>query len=219
MNAFMSACALLTVCIFISCADHPTPTISADAVATGDSHEPARQTSALLREDEQPPDQDNDHFVTEVDCNDHDPYTHPNAPETCDFKDNNCNGLTDEPWSLMKPDAEFYRKPCIAYTVTDTGVYCASSGIWVCDASGQRLVCSAGPAVPHTEKCNDEDDNCDGLVDNGPGWPQMDSSCDVGIGVCTRSGIWACDAYSGEPYCTAEDETPPTGCSTEQSGP
>ena len=30
------------------------------------------------------------------DCNDHDPFVHPDAPEACDCKDNDCNGFVDD---------------------------------------------------------------------------------------------------------------------------
>lgn len=211
MKSFFSA-ACFSACCVVSCTDVSVDEFTTDTTdARADAREPVLQTSALLQDDP-PPDQDRDHSVAENDCNDHNPQVHPGAPEMCDFVDNNCNGLTDEPWSVLPPESGFYRKPCIAYTATAAGVHCKSSGIWVCDASGHRLVCSASPASPHPEKCNDEDDDCDGEVDNAPDWPEIDSSCEIGSGGCTHSGTWVCDAYSGEPYCTAEDDPPSSGC-------
>ncbi|MFO0586025.1 MAG: MopE-related protein [Polyangiaceae bacterium] len=43
-----------------------------------------------------PPDNDNDGYNQNDDCNDNDPTIHPNAAESCNFKDDNCNGSTDE---------------------------------------------------------------------------------------------------------------------------
>ena len=42
------------------------------------------------------------------DCNDHDPAMHPGAVETCNFKDDDCNGLVDEAPGCVAPalDAE-----------------------------------------------------------------------------------------------------------------
>lgn len=183
----------------VSCADLSAP-VAADAPT------PAEQTNALVRDDS-PPDQDRDQYVVEVDCNDHDPKIHPAALEICDLVDNNCNGLTDEPWSVGGPYASFYRKPCTAVSSQGDGSTCAGAGIWVCDASGLRLVCSAEPRLPQMELCNDEDDDCDGMVDNRVDWPQIDAPCSITVTeYCYLNGVWTCDAYTQEPHCSAEDE-------------
>jgi hypothetical protein len=42
------------------------------------------------------PDNDGDGFDASIDCDDNDPNTNLDAPEICDGKDNNCNGVVDE---------------------------------------------------------------------------------------------------------------------------
>lgn len=41
-------------------------------------------------------DHDGDGRSSKIDCNDNDPSVYPDAPELCDGKDNNCDGVTDE---------------------------------------------------------------------------------------------------------------------------
>jgi V8-like Glu-specific endopeptidase len=89
-------------------------------------------------------DADGDGYCAADDCNDSDPFVHPDAPERCnDGMDNNCDGRVDE--------------GCAVCVDLDGDGYCSTID---CD--------DHDPAVnPGTaEKCGDgKDNNCDGRVD------------------------------------------------------
>ena len=77
------------------------------------------------------------------DCNDNDPTIYGGAQELCDYKDNNCNGQVDEN----------------ARVACGTG-WCRRLGAG-CDTT------ACTPGAPRAELCNDFDDDCDGVIDNG----------------------------------------------------
>ena len=118
------------------------------------------------------------------DCDDADPDVHPDAPEVCDERDNDCDGEVDELeltgdtaegtrdsglggdgpaglWSTWFRDADGdgYGDPGVpAYA-------CSAPSGYVADGSD----CSDVDASVHpggTEACNGRDDDCDGLVDD-----------------------------------------------------
>ncbi|MBL7922954.1 MAG: pre-peptidase C-terminal domain-containing protein [Bacteroidia bacterium] len=101
-----------------------------------------------------------------TDCNDTDNSIHPGAPELCNGLDDNCNGSTDE--------------GCSTYTYfADTdGDGFGNSGTSTSSPSpvppagyvSNSTDCDDGNPLIHpgaTESCNNLDDNCNGLTDEG----------------------------------------------------
>lgn len=111
-----------------------------------------------------PEDADRDGFtVARGDCNDHDPDRHPDALESCNGVDDNCNGAVDEPWRIgLTTDIG---NPCTIDWDTCRGV---TSGAWDCAPDGLATICDAlDPGGRHAapEQCNAIDDDCDGGAD------------------------------------------------------
>lgn len=154
-------------------------------------------------------DKDHDGVPTPQDCNDDDPIVYPGGYEFCDWQDNDCDGETDETWKSLW--GGLYGTPCL---VTDEQG-CVSEGRWGCDMDHDWLACNAPPVTPTHEKCNGADDDCDGITDNGVGWPELGSVCTITAPPCTVPGVWSCDPYTEMPYCTADDIPHPETTCTE----
>jgi subtilase family serine protease len=112
-------------------------------------------------------DHDLDGVPAEFDCDDRDDTVYPAhqgkpaAPELCDGKDNNCNGLIDEDF----PDKG---KPCTVGIGS-----CMRNGKYLCKKDKSTTECDATQGEPKTEVCNNQDDDCDGHIDNN----EADQSC------------------------------------------
>jgi hypothetical protein len=88
-------------------------------------------------------DADNDGVPRATDCDDADASTYPGATEVCDFRDNDCDGSTDEQFTQdVDADADGYGR-------------CASD----CDDFGAAI----NPGA--TEVCDQLDNDCDGSID------------------------------------------------------
>jgi hypothetical protein len=95
------------------------------------------------------------------DCNDGDAAIHPNVAETCDGKDNNCDGSIDE--GVLKT---FYLDSDKDGYGTSTTTQACSQPSGYASVSGDCNDTSAGVNPGAAEVCGDaQDQNCDGQVD------------------------------------------------------
>jgi hypothetical protein len=98
-----------------------------------------------------------------TDCNDADSAIHPGATEICDNKDNNCNGQIDEGVKtnfFQDLDGDLFGNALI------TTQACSAPQGYVSDNTD----CNDNNTAIHpnaAEKCNNIDDNCNGLTDEG----------------------------------------------------
>lgn len=113
------------------------------------------------------PDRDGDGDPNATDCAPNDPTVNRFAPEQCDGKDNNCNGLVDEEGALG----------CTVYFMDADGdgfgrfsfkCLCAPKAPYTALAPGDCDDDDPAVFVGHPEVCgNSKDDNCDGVTDQG----------------------------------------------------
>ncbi len=59
------------------------------------------------------------------------------------------------------------------------------------------------------ESCNGQDDDCDGQIDET--WPELGSPCTAGLGICRRTGTYACRADGTGTECSVTPGPPAPG--------
>ena len=140
------------------------------------------------------------------DCDDDRALVNQGQDEVCDGQDNDCDGNIDE-------------NPIDANTACETGFpgRC-SPGRVLCQSGFPECV---GDLQPIEERCDGEDNDCDGLIDEGPdGLPLTESCyggapdtegiglCQAGARVCNEGAFGACEGQVlpfGE-TCNGEDD-------------
>ncbi len=167
-----------------------TPTLTTDAPTVPSTDDPTTGTPPTTTPPTTPPpaeptencfvDQDFDGFGTVPsdcwegaalvpgDCDDNDPFRHPDALETCDGEDENCNGAIDEAGSVVDGLPFFEDADGDGYGSDAIFLACAYS-------AGVALVggdCDDDDPARHpdaVESCDLIDDDCDGFAQDGLG--------------------------------------------------
>ena len=109
-------------------------------------------------------DLDGDGYAGCEECDDDDPSINPEATETCDGVDNDCDGDTDED-DALDVSTWYIDTDGDGYGVSDTTTEACSmpSGYSASDDDCDDDDSSINPGA--SESCNGEDDDCDGSID------------------------------------------------------
>lgn len=145
-------------------------------------------------------DNDNDGYedisLGGTDCNDDDDTVYPGAPETCDDRDEDCDGQVDEGTSCVDDDGDGY-----------------SEADGDCDDENANSY----PGAP--ELADGEDNDCDGIVDDGTefgdddgdGYSEVDGDCNDADAAISPSATEVCDSVDNN--CDTQiDEAGSDGC-------
>lgn len=109
------------------------------------------------------------------------------VPETCDGKDNNCDGLIDEA----------LEENCYSGPENTQGRGVCKAGKKVCEG-GVWSACK-GEVKPGPEDCNGQDDDCNGKIDDGLATQEcyLGPTPTKGVGAC-KAGVRNCDSDKGK---------------------
>ncbi|MBL7964743.1 MAG: hypothetical protein JNM31_12975 [Flavobacteriales bacterium] len=137
------------------------------------------------------PDLDGDGFGNDVDCDDQNAATYPNAPELCDGVDNDCDGMIDEDFNLNAnaSNCGFCGNACPPGSACVNGV-CMAPDLDG-DGFGNDVDCddqnpNIYPNAP--ELCDGMDNDCDGVIDEGD--PGGGGACNTGLpGQCGQGTL------------------------------
>ena len=131
-------------------------------------------------------DDDNDGVNDDADCNDFDATVKPGVPEVCDFKDNDCDGQTDE---LICDDGE----PC-------TDDFC--DPVEGCHHVPNSAACDDGSVCTANDRCVDGRCTAGGPMNCDDGNPCTDDFCNQSTGCYSENHTRGCEDGN---FCTDGD--------------
>ena len=114
--------------------------------------------------------------------------------EVCNLIDDNCNGLTDD---VPMIGAECQNEAELSNVEGELATFVCSGRI-ICTADQLEPLCTA--QMPRDERCNYQDDDCDGLTDES--YPRLGELCAVGDGICERYGVYECSDDGVNTQCS-----------------
>ena len=116
----------------------------------------------------------------------------PGAPdaEACDSRDNDCDGRIDEDFATLSTPCSAGRGECLR------------PGVNVCSDDGRGVTCNAAAGAPVPELCDGRDNNCNGALDEG--FVGIGAVCEVGTGLCARTGVQICAPDGSAVVCNVE---------------
>ena len=143
-----------------------------------------------------------EHTATAIgDCDDDDDMVHPEADELCDDEDNDCDDDVDEGFEFVDAEGDSFELG------EECGEGACAGGEVVCSDDGLSAVCD-GPGEDE-EVCDGEDNDCDGEVDEGFMYIDLDGEelelgDDCGIGACAGGSV-VCSEDGSAAECDGDE--------------
>ncbi len=116
------------------------------------------------------------------------------SAEVCNYEDDDCDGSTDEGY------------PGIYETCSVSTGVCQRFGTILCSEDQTAAACNVAPGPSSAERCDGQDNDCDGATDEE--WPNLGEVCSDGVGVCRGFGTRACTSDGAGIECSAVAGTP-----------